>query len=171
VTSDAIENNGKVIDMRARLGLLTAAMLTLVLSACSNSAQPPADGSNANKPAETNRTVKVADSDLGPILVDQSGRTLYAFTKDKDRASNCDEECIAVWPPLTTATDVTAGQGTDAGLLGRTAPTDGQAQATYGQWPLYYYVGDDVAGDVTGQGIDDEWFVLSADGKLVKKTE
>lgn len=157
--------------MRARLGLLTAAMLTLVLSACSNSAPPPADVTSANPPAEMKLAVMMADSELGPILVDQSGRTLYAFTKDKDRASNCDEKCIAVWPPLTTATEVTASQGTDAGLLGRTAPTDGQAQATYGQWPLYYYVGDAVAGDVNGQGIDDEWFALSADGKLIKKTE
>jgi predicted lipoprotein with Yx(FWY)xxD motif len=171
VTSNAIEKTGKVINMRARTGFLIAALLTLALTACGNGTQPPAEAPSATSPAQAQRTVVMADSELGPILVDQSGRTLYAFTKDKDRASNCDEACIAVWPPLTTGTDVVAGQGTDAGLIGRTQPTDGQAQATYGQWPLYYYVGDTTPGDVNGQAIDGEWFVLSADGKLIKKTE
>jgi predicted lipoprotein with Yx(FWY)xxD motif len=160
-----------MINMSARKGFLTAALLTLALTACSNSAQPPAEAPSSTSPASVKLEVMLADSEFGRVLVDQSGKTLYAFTKDKDKASNCDEECIAVWPPLTTATDVTAGQGTDAGLLGRTQPADGQAQVTYGEWPLYYYVGDEVAGDVNGQGIDGEWFLLSADGKLIKKTE
>jgi len=115
--------------------------------------------------------VKVADSELGPILVDESGRTLYAFIKDKDQTSNCGDACIAAWPALTTAKAAVAGQGANVALIGQTQSTKGQQQVTYGQWPLYYYVNDMVAGDVNGQAIDDEWYVLSPDGKLVKKTE
>lgn len=40
---------------------------------------------------------------------------------------------------------------------------------TYGDWPLYYYVGDTVPGDVNGQGLDGEWFAVAPDGKLVRK--
>ena len=38
----------------------------------------------------------------------------------------------------------------------------------YNNWPLYYYVGDVGPGDVDGQGVDGVWFVVGADGKLIK---
>ncbi|MGW2850241.1 hypothetical protein ACWC5G_36810, partial [Streptomyces sp. NPDC001274] len=41
---------------------------------------------------------------------------------------------------------------------------------TYGDWPLYYYVGDMGPGDVNGQGLDGEWFAVSPDGKLVRES-
>lgn len=44
----------------------------------------------------------------------------------------------------------------------------GAVQTTYGGWPLYYYVGDAAPGDVNGQGLDGQWFVVGADGKLVR---
>jgi predicted lipoprotein with Yx(FWY)xxD motif len=151
--------------MRTFIGAIVAPALLLVLAACgSDGGQTPASDAPAAK-----ATVKVTDSELGPILVDESGRTLYAFTKDKNQSSNCGEACIAVWPALTTADTVKAGAGAKAELIGLTQSTEGQQQATYGQWPLYYYVGDMVAGDTNGQGIDEEWFVLSPDGTLVKK--
>ncbi len=159
--------------MRARMGVVAAPLLALVLAACGDGApstteEPGANPTTGARPAPEERlAVAVAESELGPILVDQSGRTLYAFTKDEDRASNCDTACVAVWPALTSAANVVAGQGVDAALLGRTEPAEGQAQATYGQWPLYYYVGDAVAGDVNGHDIDGEWFALSPNGKLV----
>ncbi|KOG10269.1 hypothetical protein ADK34_35630 [Streptomyces viridochromogenes] len=130
----------------------------------STAAGPPRDPAQASLP----HSVRVADSTLGPILVDGTGRTLYGFTKDRPGAGNCDAACIAVWPALT-APRVEAGTGTDARLLGKNTLTRETAQATYGDWPLYYYVGDTVPGDVTGQGLDGEWFVIGADGKLIKR--
>ncbi|MFD9222877.1 hypothetical protein ACFWDI_23345 [Streptomyces sp. NPDC060064] len=148
--------------------LVTAALLTL--SACGGSTDGSGDDAAkpARKPAAA-ASVKTADSALGKILVDDSGRTLYGFTKDKPGAGNCDADCIAVWPALTSAKDVKAGAGADAALLKETKLGEGAEQATYGDWPLYYYVGDATPGDVNGQGLDGEWFVIAADGKLIKK--
>lgn len=143
----------------------------LALTACDaggDSAAPNRPETAASSQAPAVVSVRVADSPLGPILVDGTGRTLYGFTKDKPGASSCDDDCIAVWPALT-AHRVEAGSGADAELLRKTALTQGAEQATYGDWPLYYYVGDAVAGDVNGQGLDGEWFAIGADGKLVKR--
>ncbi|MFJ8074719.1 hypothetical protein ACIQ7Q_12495 [Streptomyces sp. NPDC096176] len=138
---------------------------------------PPKEQPDAEEPAaETppkqapapSISVRTAESDLGTILVDDQGRTLYGFTKDKPGQANCDADCIAVWPALISAKDVTAGEGTDASLLKEIKLGAGAEQAVYGDWPLYYYVGDVTAGDVNGQGLDDEWFVIAADGKLIK---
>ncbi|MFI1397745.1 hypothetical protein [Streptomyces sp. NPDC020681] len=151
-----------------------AALALLALTACGGSdgkaegEGSPASGKPAAKPAAA-ASVKIADSPLGKILVDESGRTLYGFTKDKSGTSNCDTDCIAVWPALTSAKDVTAGAGAQAALLKETKLAEGAEQAVYGDWPLYYYVGDATAGDVNGQGLDGEWFVVAADGKLIKK--
>ena len=66
------------------------------------------------------------------------------------------------WPPLVG--EVIAGEGVDASLLGAVTRDDGTQQATYNGWPLYYFAGDAVAGETNGQGINDVWYVLSADG-------
>lgn len=150
--------------MRARTGLLAAPLLLLSLVACGSDEKPQAAPQEA---PQEQATVKIAQTDLGPILVDQTGRTLYAFTKDEEKSSACDADCIAVWPALTSKSKVGGGDGVDANLLAETE----QSQAVYGKWPLYYYVGDAVAGDLNGQGVDDEWFAVAPDGKLVKKAE
>jgi predicted lipoprotein with Yx(FWY)xxD motif len=149
--------------MRARMGILLVPALLAVLAACGNEA--PQRGAPQEVPAKAE--VKIAQSELGPILVDQMGRTLYGFTKDKDKSSACDTDCVAVWPALTAESTVDAKDGADSKLV---ALIDESSQAVYGEWPLYYYVGDQVAGDVNGQGVDDEWFAIAADGKLVKKS-
>ncbi|MFE6946580.1 COG4315 family predicted lipoprotein [Streptomyces chartreusis] len=152
--------------------VLLASPLLLVLAACGSSS----DGGDApGKPPISiaqgqAAKVRVAESDLGPILVDASGRTLYAFTKDKEGQSNCDESCIAVWPALSGKTRAEAGNGVDKALLKGLRQAEGSVQTSYGDWPLYYYVGDAVAGDVNGQGLDGEWFVIDGRGKLVRKT-
>ena len=77
--------------MRAFIGAIVAPALLLVLAACgSDGGQAPVSSAPAGI-----ATVKVADTELGSILVDESGRTLYAFTKDKNQSSNCGEACIA----------------------------------------------------------------------------
>jgi predicted lipoprotein with Yx(FWY)xxD motif len=149
--------------MRARMGILALPALLATLVACGNEAPQQV----AQQEAPVRVEVKIAQTDLGPILVDQMGRTLYAFTKDENKSSACDADCIAVWPALTAQSKVDAKDGADAKLVSQ---IDESSQAVYGKWPLYYYVGDQVAGDLNGQGVDDEWFAIAPDGKLVKNT-
>jgi predicted lipoprotein with Yx(FWY)xxD motif len=157
--------------MRARFVLLGAA-LTIGLAACgggsgSDKAAKPAANAGAGHAAGS-ASVKVSPSSLGNILTDQSGRTLYAFTNDKGGTSSCTATCIATWPALASKGKVTAAAGANPALLKATKRAEGTSQATYGDWPLYYYAGDMGAGDVDGQGVDGVWFVVGADGKLIK---
>jgi len=111
-------------------------------------------------------TVALGKTSLGKILVDSKGRTLYLFEADKPNMSNCSGACLSIWPAYMSKTKAMAGSGVDAAKIGTTA--DGQV--TYSGHPLYYYAGDQKAGDTTGQGLDQfgaKWYVLSATGDKV----
>ena len=154
----------------ARAALLAA--LTLVVAACGDGDEP--SGSAATAPPATTAaqqegaiTVAVASSQLGDILVDAEGRTLYAFTRDKGDQSACSGQCAANWPALTGT--ATAGTGVQASLLSTALQANGDTQVTYGGRPLYYFAGDAKPGDTNGQGVGDVWFALTADGELAKE--
>lgn len=131
-------------------------------------AADPAD--EASEPAEADAaaggaTVEVASSDLGDILVDGEGATLYVFDSDTDENSTCYDDCEANWPPLTG--EATAGEGADESLLGTSERDDGTTQVTYAGQPVYYFAGDQSAGDTNGQGVGDAWWVVGADGEAI----
>ena len=42
---------------------------------------------------------------------------------------------------------------------------DGGTQVTYNSWPVYFFNGDKVPGDTTGQGVGGKWFVIDSAGK------
>jgi len=160
--------------MRARYLILTAALVAS-LAACggdggdneTSEAPPAAEESvtESDDAAATEGTLAVADSDLGQILVDGEGMTVYLFTNDSPGVSTCEGDCLAAWPPV--AGPATAGEGVDSSLLGTITATDGTTQVTYDGWPLYYWAQDAAPGDVTGQGVNDVWYVVAADGSAV----
>ena len=91
-----------------------------------------------------------AESDLGTILVDGEGLTLYLFMPDAQGPSTCEGDCLAAWPALVGP--ATAGEGVDESLLATaTRADDGSEQVTYNGWPLYYFAQDSAPGDVNGQ--------------------
>lgn len=164
--------------MRARIVISAASLVfgAALLTACSSSAHAPsaaaasteAPAAGAQQAAAGSAGVKISDSSLGPILTDQNGRTLYAFTRDKAGTSTCTADCIATWPALIGRGPATATSGAQPSLLSTTNRAEGTVQATYNNWPLYYYVGDVAPGDVDGEGSGGLWFVVGADGKLIK---
>ena len=121
-------------------------------------------------PARGAASVKLASTNLGKVLVDAQGRTLYLFEADTGPMSACDGACASAWPPLTTTGKPTGGPGLMASKLGTTKRSDGSTEVTYNGHPLYTYVGDSAPGQTNGQGLDDygaEWYALSAVGSKV----
>jgi predicted lipoprotein with Yx(FWY)xxD motif len=135
-------------------------------SAYAPSAQPTTSPVANATPAGI--TVATGSTRLGTILVGSSGRTLYLFVADKGTSSVCNSaSCVQNWPPLLTKGAPQAGAGVNAALLGTTARADGTTEVTYAGHPLYYFIADKKAGDVTGQGIDafgGPWYVVSPSG-------
>lgn len=132
--------------------------------------EPAGTEAGGSAPAGGEVTVAVAETELGPILVDGEGLTLYGFLPDNQGPSTCEEDCLAAWPALLGT--ATAGEGVDDSLLGTaTRPDGGGEQVTYDGWPLYYYAQDQAPGDVNGQGVGDIWYVMTADGEFVSGSD
>jgi len=114
-------------------------------------------------------TIAVASvGDLGKVLVDSKGFTLYYFKKDKGGKSACYGACAEGWPPLTTEGAAKGMSGVQASKLGTTKRKDGTTQVTYAGWPLYTYVVDKKPGEANGNDIDafgGEWYALHANGE------
>ena len=144
-----------------------AALFALVMAGCSDDGET--DGGAEPQPEETaEATVAVEDSDLGEIVVDAEGKTLYVFLADEGSDSTCYDDCEAAWPPLTVEGDPGAGEGVDAALLGTTEREDGSTQVTLDGHPLYYFASDATADDINGQGVGDVWYVVSPEGEAIQ---
>ena len=143
-----------------------ALVLTLAIAGCggsNNTATPTtANGSAA--------TIGVANDNLGDVLVNSQGRTLYLFQKDSGTKSACTGACAAAWPPLRANGKPTVGNGADASLVGTTPRSDGKPEVTYNGHPLYLFVKDQKAGDTNGEGVNafgGNWYAVSPAGDQV----
>ncbi len=130
-------------------------------------AAPPASSSPA--PSEAPGPVlSTADADLGELVVDAEGRTVYVFDEDVagSGGSACTDDCAATWPAVVVEDGAPVADGVD-GELGTIEREDGTRQVTLDDRPLYLFAGDGSPGDVTGQGVDGTWFVVGADGEKI----
>lgn len=158
--------------------LAVPAALALLVAACgddddsSDQATTGGDETTTTTTGEdaagTGAEVAGADTDLGQVLVDAEGRTLYVFDNDEGGRSTCEGGCAELWPPLETDGEPTAGDGVDAALLGTTDRSDGTTQVTYDGQPLYTYTPDSGPGDTTGQGVGGVWWVVAPDGEPIR---
>ncbi|MGW6908665.1 SCO0930 family lipoprotein [Streptomyces sp. NPDC054940] len=108
--------------------------------------------------------------DLGPVLTDSAGFTLYRFDKDtaEPPKSNCDGDCAKAWP-IVPADGAGAATGIDAGLLGSVTRSDGTKQLTVAGWPMYRFAKDTAPRQAKGQGVGGVWFAAAPDGKKAAK--
>lgn len=110
-------------------------------------------------------TVNIAyKPSLGFYLVNGTGFTLYLYTKDTPSSgtSTCYGECATIWPPFHSPSgSLLLPPGLDASSFGTITRTDGTKQVTYEGWPLYTYAPDSSAGQTTGQGIQNVWFIVT----------
>lgn len=150
-------------------------LAALTLAACGDDGDEGA-GTTGDAAATTDGAadgvadVEVASTSLGDVLVDGAGMTLYLFTPDTDGESTCYDDCAAAWPPATVDGTPVAGDGIDGALLATTERTDGTTQVTYDGQPLYLWRGDQEPGDVTGQNVEEVWFVVAPSGEAITTT-
>jgi predicted lipoprotein with Yx(FWY)xxD motif len=130
------------------VSLTTAGLvLTAACSSSDGSSNPPA------VPSATGDAVSAQSTQLGTILVDGRGRTVFVFATDKTDESTCDAACAADWPPVAAPSTLPASLPGVTGELGTTTRSDGSDQLTVAGHPLYTFSGDSAAGQTNGQGI------------------
>lgn len=125
----------------------------------------PLERSNYQAPQGTTLTV-VSTSD-GSVVANDRGQVLYTYADDTPVKSACQADwCLVDWPPLqasgavTKASSITAPTGTIIGAGGTT-------QVTLARHPLYTYAGDLHRGDVRGQAIGRDWYLISPSGRTI----
>ncbi len=155
--------------IHARIWLLLSTVALAALTACGSSAGPGAEstapGGSSNS---SSQSLHLASTNMGQVLVNGAGLTLYFFDHDKPResASTCTGPCATLWPAVTTtgsAPSVPGVTGTFAAITG----VDGGRQLTLNGLPLYTYAGDKKQGDTSGQGYGGIWWVIDAQGAKV----
>ena len=168
-----------------KLRIITAVAATafaLALAGCSSpGGEAPADdgygasteNTKSAAPSDdamaSGAVLTTAESDLGEIVVDGEGMTVYMFDQDTQDSgtSTCEGQCAANWPAVTTESDEPEVEGV-TGEVGTIEGVDGSTQVTLNGWPLYYYAADGAAGDTNGQGVNDVWWVLGPDGEKIE---
>jgi predicted lipoprotein with Yx(FWY)xxD motif len=118
--------------------------------------------------AEAAPLLGVADNELGQLLADANGRTLYGFTKDADGNPTCVDGCANAWPPVVVDDSLDLSTLPDSAEFSIVDRPDGSKQLKAGKWPLYYFSGDTAPGEVNGQGSGGIWFVVAPDATLIK---
>jgi predicted lipoprotein with Yx(FWY)xxD motif len=163
--------------------LAISAAALVVVTACGSSTTTPSASPTTTSPPSASptaaaptgpATVVVSTTKLGKVLTDSRNFALYKFDPDDKTpgVSVCYEtnQCAAHWPPLLTLGAPKADAGANAAMLGTTTRKDGTTQVTYNKMPLYFYAQDKAAGDVNGQAVKNIWWLVAADGTVIKKT-
>lgn len=130
-------------------------------SAAAAPVSPPGDA-EASMPASQSAAagrrpagIQVVQSRLGKVLADAQGRTLYIFERETSGVPLCEGECARLWPPLLS--DGSSPMATPFFVVPR---EDGSRQWAWNGRPLYRWIGDAEAGDVTGDGMNGVWHAV-----------
>jgi predicted lipoprotein with Yx(FWY)xxD motif len=154
---------------RQRVPLLLTAVALLGTTPALAAVSTPGDAQqHAAKP-----TVKVASTEVGPLLVNKSGYTVYMFVRDKKNKDQCRKikGCEKDWPAVTTKSKPVAGPGAKKSLLGSIPYKGKLREVTYKGHPLHTYRFDASKGSVINIGnrqFGGSWYALNAKGKVVK---
>ena len=135
----------------------------LIAAACGSSGEVASVEAGSSDPVD----ISSAESEFGTLLVDGDGYTLYTFDVDErgSNVSTCTGPCIEQWPAVEEISVTSSSVSAD--LIGSFERSDGTIQATYNGWPLYTFAGDDAPGDTNGQGFNQVWWLIDAQGELI----
>jgi predicted lipoprotein with Yx(FWY)xxD motif len=157
----------------ASAGLVSVGLLT---AACSSSSSTPSSSggsttsatSGATGGSSTQATIKTESTNLGTLLADAQGLTVYTFAADTSTASHCTGACAAAWPPVTVNGTPTAASGIP-GTLGTITRAGGVKQVTWNGHPLYTFKVDTASGQVNGNGVTAfgaKWYAITSSGTV-----
>ncbi|HEV2981312.1 MAG TPA: hypothetical protein VGX51_07750 [Solirubrobacteraceae bacterium] len=151
-----------------RLGVFFAVLLV-----CAAGAVAAFGSGGARAVVAKTAKVQLRHTELGKILVNASGFTLYHFSRDPRNKDTCMgvENCSEVWPPLLTSGRPIAGSGLKSSLLSSIRLPNGRRQVTYAGHPLYMYSPSTERGETSYVGFSSyggTWYALNAAGKSVK---
>ena len=142
---------------------LLLGLAALGLSGCSTLGRPagPITMTTASKPP------------YGSYVVDAAGRALYVLegTRGTGGANRCDMACKQVWPHFGSSGPQVGGGRLNQSMI-RVVPGPHGPLVTYGGWPLYYYVRDQVQSDTAGHNVTDSWGtwrLLSPSGEPIRQ--
>jgi predicted lipoprotein with Yx(FWY)xxD motif len=152
--------------------LVAVALVTSLVTTACTSADPVRTAAPASPlpPADVQATMVLRAQNVpqvGTVVVDSEGYTLYRFDKDSARPpkSTCLEDCWMKWPPLIHTSDLRL-EGIDQALVGTVVrPEDSSRQVTIGGWPVYRYAGDAAPGEAKGHGVGNVWFAVTPTGR------
>ena len=118
-------------------------------------------------------TLKLHKTNVGTILVNGRGFTLYAFTKDRRNHEACQRinGCLSLWPVVSGAAKPILGPGVKRSKVGTIKLKSGKKQLTYGGHPLYTYAADGGPGQtfyVNFFQFGGRWPAINGAGALVK---
>lgn len=105
-------------------------------------------------------------TDLGPVLTNRDGRTLYLFTRDfrNPSMSMCFDRCARQWQPVKATGEIVMS-GAARKSVSTVVRPDGGTQVTVDGWPMYTYAWDTGPGQANGHGAQGTWFAVTPDGK------
>ncbi|NLE80948.1 MAG: hypothetical protein GX610_15450 [Rhodococcus sp.] len=159
--------------------LAVLAAVAMTLSSCAYDTEDDGlesqgghETSAAEPAAAGEMALGVAPTDLGDIIVDANGMTMYVFGDDDPRSgvSSCDASCLDTWEPVTALTETPEADGVEA-EIGTIPAADDAYQVTVNGRPLYRYEQDKNPGDVHGQDVGSIWWVLDPAGNPIYETE
>ena len=131
--------------LRTLIGLVAAG--ALALAACGDDDDSDTDAATEETEVEDTTTtedtasdnaaasVSVAETDLGEVLVDAEGFTLYAFTNDTAGEPTCEGGCADAWPAAIVEGEPTPGEGVDASAISVVERSDGTSETSRQRLP------------------------------------
>ncbi|MAE85075.1 MAG: hypothetical protein CMB80_20225 [Flammeovirgaceae bacterium] len=145
-----------------------AAMLagTTMFYSCSDDSNPEPEEQN-----ESNEILISSNSQLGNVITDGNGVTLYFYSKDASGESACLDGCLDKWPIFYLESPELAS-GLEASDFSSITHSNGELQTTYKGWPLYYFSPSgngevESSGATAGEGVGGVWYVAKPDYSIM----
>jgi predicted lipoprotein with Yx(FWY)xxD motif len=163
--------------MKVTISTAIGAATLLLLAACGSSGGTSAQGQSTPTGPMSSGVKLTAQSvpQVGKVLVDASGMTVYAADQQTANDLKCTGSCNSIWVPVTVpaSTKPVAEPGVTARLSTVTL-TNGDTQVTAGGNPLYAFSFDQSPGSIGGNGVTDSfngtdftWHAVTPSGKVL----